>query len=144
VNQYGILVVALVSMLVVVWAVPGPDRARDHLNVHGRPPVGTGWRVPDERRRPGGLAVVLVLALRDDLERRTRTTPPGSCCLRLAAGRALPLIAFLLARLPWRAGTHLDGPPPGSDPAAPLHATAQPEPATSRRPVTGHDQGDRR
>ena len=25
---------------------------------------------------------------------------------------ALPVIAFLLARLPWRAGTHLEGPPP--------------------------------
>jgi NSS family neurotransmitter:Na+ symporter len=36
---------------------------------------------------------------------------------------ALPLVGFLLARLPWRAGTYLDGPPPGSDPAAPLHAS---------------------
>ena len=56
---------------------------------------------------------------------------------------ALPLVGFVLARLPWRAGTHLDGPPPGSDPAAPLHATAPTRP-TSRQRTTGHDEGDHR
>jgi NSS family neurotransmitter:Na+ symporter len=54
---------------------------------------------------------------------------------------ALPLAGFLLARLPWRAGTHLDGPPPGSDPAAPLHATPTADPVPGNRPVTGHDEG---
>jgi NSS family neurotransmitter:Na+ symporter len=37
VNQYGILVVALVSMLVVAWGVRALPSLSQHLNVHGRP-----------------------------------------------------------------------------------------------------------
>jgi NSS family neurotransmitter:Na+ symporter len=125
VNQYGILVVALVSMLVVVWGIRALTGLGDHLNVHGRPRVGTGWRALTSVVAPAGLAVVLVLALRDDLRARYEDYPSW---LLVGFGWAmvvvLPLIGFLLARMPWRAGTHLSGPPPGSDPAAPLHATA--------------------
>jgi hypothetical protein len=60
---------------------------------------------------------VLVLALRDDLRAPYEDYPTW---LLLAFGWllvvALPLAGFLVARLPWRAGTHLAGPPPGSDP----------------------------
>ncbi|UOY03686.1 hypothetical protein [Blastococcus sp. PRF04-17] len=70
-----------------------------------------------------GLAIVLVLALKDDLDAPYGDYPTW---LLLTFGWlmvvALPVIGFLLARLPWRAGTHLDGPPPGSDPATPLQA----------------------
>ena len=135
VNQYGILVVALVSMLVVAWVVRALPGLGAHLNVHGRPRVGTGWRLLTSVVAPVGLAVVLVLALRDDLAARYEDYPAW---LLLALGWALvvalPLIGFLLARLPWRAGTHLDGPPPGSDPAAPLHAPATTDPAPHDRP----------
>ena len=57
---------------------------------------------------------------------------------------ALPLIGFLLARLPWRAGTYLQGPPPGSDPAAPLHVPPTTDAIPRTRPVTEQDEGDRR
>lgn len=143
VNQYGILVVALISMLVVVWVVRALPGLGEHLNVHGRPRVGTGWRVLTSVVAPVGLTVVLVLSVRDDL-----ATPYGDypTWLLLVFGwlmvAALPLVGFLVARLRWRAGTHLDGPPPGSDPAAPLHATTAPADADVRsRPVTGHDEG---
>ena len=132
VNQYGILVVALVSMLVVAWALRALPGLGEHLNVHGRPRVGTGWRVLTSVVAPVGLAVVLFFSVRDDLEAPYEDYPSW---LLLVFGWlmvvALPLIGFLLARLPWRAGTHLDGPPPGSDPAAPLHATT---PSTPRTP----------
>jgi neurotransmitter:Na+ symporter, NSS family len=145
VNQYGILVVALVSMLIVVWAVRALTGLGEHLNVHGRPRVGTGWRVLTSVVAPVALAVVLVFALRDDLAAPYEDYPSW---LLLGFGWllvvALPLVGFLLARLPWRAGTHLDGPPPGSDPAAPLHATPTTVPTAHNRPPTGQDEGELR
>jgi hypothetical protein len=53
VNQYGILVVALVSMLVVAWAVRALTGLSGHLNVHGRPPGGRRLAPAHERHRPG-------------------------------------------------------------------------------------------
>ena len=133
VNQYGILVVALVSMLVVTWAVRALPSLAEHLNVHGRPRVGTGWRLLTSVVAPIGLTVVLVLALRDDLEAPYEDYPDW---LLLTFGwlmvAALPLVGFLLTRLPWRAGTHLAGPPPGSDPAAPLHQSTGPDEGSAR------------
>jgi NSS family neurotransmitter:Na+ symporter len=142
VNQYGILVVALVSMLVVAWALRALTGLGEHLNVHGRPRVGTGWRVLTSVVAPAALAVVLFFALQADLEAPYEDYP--AWLLRgfgwlLAV--ALPIVGFLLARLPWRAGTHLEGPPPGSDPAAPLDAVHTADSTTRTRPVTGHDEG---
>ncbi|MCZ2859717.1 sodium-dependent transporter [Blastococcus sp. VKM Ac-2987] len=142
VNQYGILVVALVSMLVVAWVVRALPVLGEHLNVHGRPRVGTGWRLLTSVVAPAGLAVVLVLALQADL-----TAPYGDypAWLLLSLGWllvvVLPLLGFVLARLPWRAGTHLDGPPPGSDPAPPLQAPPPTAPTTRDRTATGQDEG---
>jgi neurotransmitter:Na+ symporter, NSS family len=145
VNQYGILVVALVSMLVVVWVLRALAGLGEHLNVHGRPRVGTGWRLLTSVVAPAGLAVVLVLALRDDLAAPYEDYPGW---LLLGFGWllvvALPLVAFLVARVPWREGTHLDGPPPGSDPRAPLHTTPMAGTSPRSRPATDDDEGDRR
>lgn len=113
VNQYGILVVALVSMLVVVWAVRALRELGDHLNQHGHPRMGTGWRVVTSVVTPLTLAVVLVTALREDLAQPYEDYPSW---LLLVFGWGmvvlLPVVGFLLARLPWRRGTHLDGAPP--------------------------------
>jgi NSS family neurotransmitter:Na+ symporter len=142
VNQYGILVVALVSMLVVVWVLRALTGLGEHLNVHGRPRVGAGWRVLTSLVAPVGLALVLVFALRDDLTAPYEDYPAW---LLIGFGwlmvLALPLVGFLLARLPWRAGTHLHGPPPGSDPAAPLHVPPTTDAIPRNRPVTEHDEG---
>jgi NSS family neurotransmitter:Na+ symporter len=145
VNQYGILVVALVSMLIVAWVIRALTVLGDHLNVHGRPRVGLSWRVLTSLVAPVGLAVVLVFALRADLAAPYEDYPTW---LLLVCGwlmvLALPIIGFSIARLKWREGTHLDGPPPGSDPAAPLHVVARPsEPQPGSRP-TGPDAGGHR
>ena len=119
VNQYGILVVALVSMLVVVWAVRALRELGDHLNEHGHPRVGTVWRVVTSVLTPVTLTVVLVTALRDDLAQPYEGYPTW---LLVVFGWGmvvlLPVVGFLLARLPWRPGTHLDGAPPDAAPAA--------------------------
>ena len=138
VNQYGILVVALVSMLVVAWALRALPALSAHLNVHGRPRVGAGWRLLTSVIAPAGLAIVLVLALRADLAKPYEDYPAWLLGIGWGLVVALPLVGFLLARLPWRGGTHLDGPPPGSDPAAPLHATAL---TGHDGVVSGHDEG---
>ncbi|OMQ16365.1 sodium-dependent transporter [Modestobacter sp. VKM Ac-2676] len=144
VNQYGILVVALVSMLVVAWVLRALPGLGAHLNVHGRPRVGTGWRLLTSVVAPAGLAVVLVLALRADLTAPYEDYPDWLLLvLGWALVVALPLVGFLVARLPWRAGTHLDGPPPGSDPAEPLHAPRAAERTPRNRPVTGPDEEGR-
>ena len=142
VNQYGILVVALVSMLTVVWVVRALTALGDHLNVHGRPRVGTGWRVLTSIVAPAALALVLVLALRDDLTTPYEDYPSW---LLLSFGWllvvALPLVGFVLARMPWRAGTHLDGPPPGSDPAGTVHQTSAAGQTAGNRLTSGYDDG---
>ncbi|MGY1804177.1 sodium-dependent transporter [Blastococcus sp. SYSU D00922] len=142
VNQYGILVVALVSMLVVAWVLRALTGLGEHLNVHGRPRVGAGWRVLVSLIAPAGLALVLVFALRDDLDEPYEGYPSW---LLLTFGWllvvVLPLLGFLLARLPWRAGTHLEGPPPGSDPAAPAEPAPSVGTPAAARPVTRDDEG---
>ncbi len=127
VNQYGILVVALVSMLVVSWALRALPGLGGHLNVHGRPRVGRGWRLLTSVVAPVGLAVVLVLALRDDLRAPYEDYPGWLLGVFgwLLVG-VLPVAGALLARLPWRGGTHLDGPPPDPDAVTAQHpATAE-------------------
>ncbi|HWH30408.1 MAG TPA: sodium-dependent transporter [Mycobacteriales bacterium] len=141
VNQYGILVVALISMLVVAYALRALGTLSQHLNVHGRPRVGTGWRVLTSVVAPAGLGIVLVLALRDDLDAPYEDYPTW---LLVGFGWvlvvALPLLGLVLARLPWRTGTHLDGPPPGADPSAPPAAGSSP----GRVGGTSSDEGSHR
>jgi NSS family neurotransmitter:Na+ symporter len=144
VNQYGILVVALVSMLVLAWAVRALSGLSEHLNVNGRPRVGTGWRLLTSVVAPAGLALVLVLALRDEFAEAYEGYPAWLLTIGWLLVAALPLAGFLLARLRWRAGTHLDGPPPGSDPAAPLHAASETVSTTGERPMTEYDEGANR
>ncbi|NEK87185.1 sodium-dependent transporter [Blastococcus saxobsidens] len=143
VNQYGILVVALVSMLVVAWAVRALPRLGEHLNVHGRPRVGTGWRVLVGVVAPLALALVLVFGLLDDLEASYGDYPTW---LLLVFGWlmvvGLPVVGFLLARMPWRTSTHLDGPPPGSDPAPALQPAS--DQTSGTRPATATDEGGSR
>lgn len=113
VNQYGILVAALVSVLVVAWLLRALRGLGDHLDAYGHPRVGGAWRVVTSIVTPAGLAVVLVFALRDDLAEPYGGYPTWLLAVfGWAMVGLLPLVGFLLARLPWRAGTHLAGPPP--------------------------------
>jgi NSS family neurotransmitter:Na+ symporter len=81
---------------------------------------------------------VLVLALRDDLAEAYEGYPTW---LLVTFGWllvvVLPVIGFLLARMPWRAGTHLDGAPPDEDATAPPYPTGP----QAERTTTTYDGG---
>jgi hypothetical protein len=104
---------------------------------------GLGWRLLTGVVAPTGLGVVFVLALRNDFAAPYEDYPAW---LLLGFGWllvvALPLVAFLVARLPWRAGTYLEGPPPDSD-AVTSPAAATTDPSAGDRPATGHEGGPR-
>ncbi|NYG54241.1 sodium-dependent transporter [Nocardioides perillae] len=134
-NQYGILLIAVVSMLVVAWVVRALPALAEHLSVDGRPRVGTAWRLLIAVVAPAALTLVLVLSLLDDLRKPYGEYPDWLLNgFGWAMVVALPVVGLLLARLPWRSGTHLDGVPP--EHAAPGTAAAPTGPATTTTTTT--------
>lgn len=111
VNRFGILLVAVVSMLVIAYLVRGLPGLGDHLNRFGSIRVGAVWRVLVSVLAPAALTLVLALELLADLRTPYGGFPTwfllvfgwGLCVL-------LPLIGFALARTRWRDGTPLDVP----------------------------------
>jgi NSS family neurotransmitter:Na+ symporter len=111
INQFGILLVAVVSMLVVAWGVRALPLLAAHLNHGGSVPIGAWWRVLISVVAPLALAYVLVRAFLDDLE-----TPYGDypqwmlLTFGWGAAVAVVVVGFAAARIPWRSGTSLAPP----------------------------------
>jgi NSS family neurotransmitter:Na+ symporter len=111
INQFGILLVAVVSMLVIAWGVRALPLLAAHLNHGGSVPIGAWWRVLISVVAPLALAYVLVRALLDDLE-----TPYGDypqwmlLTFGWGAAVAVVVVGFAAARIPWRSGTSLTPP----------------------------------
>jgi NSS family neurotransmitter:Na+ symporter len=111
INQFGILLVAVVSMLVIAWGVRALPLLAAHLNHGGSVPIGAWWRVLISVVAPLALAYVLVRALLDDLE-----TPYGDypqwmlLTFGWGAAVAVVVVGFAAARIPWRSGTSLAPP----------------------------------
>ena len=81
INQFGILLVAVVSMLVVAWGVRALPTLAGHLNAGGSVPIGDLVDGPGRRAsRRSRWRYVLVDALpRPTSRRRTRATRSGCC-----------------------------------------------------------------
>jgi NSS family neurotransmitter:Na+ symporter len=111
INQFGILLVAVVSMLVIAWGVRALPLLAAHLNHGGSVPIGAWWRVLISVVAPLALAYVLVRAFLDDLE-----TPYGDypqwmlLTFGWGAAVAVVVVGFAAARIPWRSGTSLTPP----------------------------------
>jgi NSS family neurotransmitter:Na+ symporter len=111
INQFGILLVAVVSMLVIAWGVRALPLLAAHLNHGGSVPIGAWWRVLISVVAPLALAYVLVRAFLDDLE-----TPYGDypqwmlLTFGWGAAVAVVVVGFAAARIPWRSGTSLAPP----------------------------------
>ena len=110
INRFGILLVAVVSMLVVAWVVRGLPRLRDHLNTDGSVPVGGWWIVLMSVITPVVLGYVLVTELLAVLD-ETYGGYPGWMVLVFGwlAALLVLVVGFLLPRIPWRPDTPVHG-----------------------------------
>jgi NSS family neurotransmitter:Na+ symporter len=111
INQFGILLVAVVSMVVVAWGVRALPLLSDHLTEGGSLPVGAWWRVLIAYVTPIALVYVLFEAFRTDLGTPYEGYPQWMLLL-IGWGSAAGVVVagFVLARFPWRAGTSLADP----------------------------------
>lgn len=111
INQYGILLVAVVSMLVVAWGLRALPMLAAHLNRTASLPLGRLWFALISVIAPLALGYVLLDAFRTDVE-----TPYGDFPSWMLAvfgwGGAVAVAAFglLASLLPWRSATPLDEP----------------------------------
>ncbi len=127
VNRFGILLVAVVSMVVVAWGVRALPRLRDHLNRGGSVPIGAWWIVLVSTVTPLALGFVLVREFWAVLQEPYEGYPQWMLLLFGWAAAALVAVAgFLVARVPWRPQTRMDvDDPPGA---------GEPDPAATRSP----------
>lgn len=111
INRFGILLVAVVSMVAVTWVYRDLDPLRDHLNRTGSVQLGSWWLVLVGVVTPLALIYVLVEELRGVLAEPYEDYPAwllngvgwGSAALVL-------VLAIVLARLPWRRTVDLTAP----------------------------------
>jgi NSS family neurotransmitter:Na+ symporter len=111
INLFGILLVAVVSMLAVTWVFRRSDVLRKHLNRDGSVQLGRWWLVLIGFVTPAALTFVLVKEFLANLE-----TPyedyPAWMLNTLGWGSAAAVIVFgvLAALVPWRRTTSLEDP----------------------------------
>jgi len=108
INKFGILLVAVVSMLVVAWAVRALPMLSAHLNEHSSVRIGAWWAVLVAVIAPVALAYVLIRDFLDTLE-NPYGGYPGWMLNTFGWGAAGIVIVFgvLVALLPWRQATSL-------------------------------------
>ncbi len=110
INRFGILLVAVVSMLVLAWVVRALPRLMSHLNRDGSVPIRGWWVVLVSAITPLALAFVLVRELVAVIQAPYEGYPQWMLLVFGWAAAALVAVAgFLIARVPWRPETRMDG-----------------------------------
>lgn len=108
INQFGILVVAVVSMLVLAWVARALPGLAGHLNRTGSVRLGRGWMVLVAAITPLALSVVLIRQFLVDVGTPYEGYPGwmlGVFGWGVAAG--VVVFALLAARVRWRESTSL-------------------------------------
>lgn len=111
INRFGILLVAVVSMLAVTWVYRDLDPLRDHLNAISSVPLGSWWKALVGVVAPAALTFVLV-----DEFRTVIAEPYGDYPAWLlntfgwGSAAVVLVVAVVLARLPWKDSVHLHTP----------------------------------
>lgn len=110
VNQYGILLAAVVSTLAVAWGARALPELAAHHNKQGSVRLGRWWNVLIGGVVPVGLTVVLVQQLITDLREPYEGYPLWMLAV-FGWGIAVAALVFglIAGRTRWRAGTQVDG-----------------------------------
>lgn len=111
INRYGILVVAVVSMLSVAWLARALGPLANHLNRTGSIQLKQGWKVMIGAITPLVLMVILARELADDIGTPYEGYPAWMLAVFGWGAAIAALVAgFLASRIRWRPETSLDLP----------------------------------
>ena len=109
VNRFGILLVAVVSLIVVAWGARALPRLADHLNRTGKIQIGRAWVVLLSIIVPIVLSLVLLQELWAVLRNPYEGYPQWMLIVfGWAMAVSLAAFGFIAARVKWRPGTSLD------------------------------------
>lgn len=120
INQFGILLVATVSMVVVAWSIRGLPLLGDHMNRRSSIKLLAWWRVLIGVVVPVALAYMLFDSFKAAVEEPYGGFPIWMLALfGWGAAAVAMLCGYLFAPIPWRKGTSLADPgvdaPPRED-----------------------------
>ncbi len=111
INRFGILLVAVVSMLALTWVFRKTGLLRDHLNLDGSVHVGRWWQALIGIVAPAALLFILYRELLDNLDKPYGDYPTWMLnTLGWGAAVAVIVVGFLASRMRWRPETSLDDP----------------------------------
>lgn len=111
INRFGILLVAVVSMLLLSWVFRKTGLLRDHLNRNGSLQLGNWWLALIGVVTPLALLFILGQEFLNNLQTPYEDYPTWMLLtLGWGGAAAVIIIGLLFSRVPWRAGTPLDDP----------------------------------
>jgi NSS family neurotransmitter:Na+ symporter len=109
INKFGILLVAVVSIVVIVWMLRRLPTLRRHLNTYGSIPVTAWWTLLISVFVPIVLAFILMQELRSTLAETYGGYPEWLVAVfGWGVAAAVIVIGGLLAIVPWRPDTPLE------------------------------------
>jgi len=111
INRFGILLVAVVSMLLLTWVFRKTGLLRDHLNRGGSVRLGRWWLALIGVVTPAALVYILANELIDNLQTPYEGYPTWMLVtLGWGLSVAVIVVAVLASRVAWRPGTPLEDP----------------------------------
>jgi NSS family neurotransmitter:Na+ symporter len=113
INRFGILLVAVVSMLLLSWVFKKTAVLRDHLNADGSLQLGRWWLALIGIVAPAVLTFILVQEFADNLSTPYEGYPTWMLVtLGWGLSAAVVVLGLLATRVPWRPDTSLVDPDP--------------------------------
>lgn len=111
INRFGILLVAVVSMVALSWVFRQTGLLREHLNRDGSVRLGAWWQVLIGLVTPVVLVYILVKELMDNLAKPYEGYPAWMLnTMGWGVAAAVVVVGLLASLTPWRHGTFLGDP----------------------------------